>query len=272
MLKPRLLIVEDSVEIGEMLEVFFTRHNYEIVIAHDGQTAIEICLAKLPSLVLLDVGLPDIDGFNVCRQLRQTARARHLPVIFATKMDRKAERIEGLSLGADDFIAKPFDLEELLLRVKNAINRSARYSLMDPRTGLPGAEIVRQELARAAGMPQRRVLNFRVANLEPFRDLYGSLAATDVLRATALLLNQLLTERGQADDFLGQVSDDTFVVICSAADAAAFTQQATAQFAEQAPHHYSFGRRDGAAVHATASGGGPHALPMLALVAETFNQ
>ncbi len=268
MTKPRILIVEDNVEVAEMLNFFFSSHGYDVLVAYDGETAIRTCRTDLPSLVLLDIGLPDIDGFTVCRTLRQTARGRHLPVIFATKRDRKADKMEGLSLGADDFIAKPFDLEELFLRVQNAISRSARNSLTDPRTGLPALEAVRQETARSATLPDRTTITFRLRHLESFRDLYSSLASTDVIRATALLLNGVLNDIGQMDDFLGQSGDDTFVVICAADKAAEIAEVAVKQFDDRAHQHYSFGQREGDTIRARDVNDNEKVLPILKLEAE----
>ncbi|MBI3242901.1 MAG: response regulator [Chloroflexi bacterium] len=268
MTKPRILIVEDNVEVAEMLNFFFSSHGYDVLVAYDGETAIRSCRTDLPSLVLLDVGLPDIDGFTVCRTLRQTARGRHLPVIFATKRDRKADKMEGLSLGADDFIAKPFDLEELFLRVQNAISRSARNSLTDPRTGLPALEAVRQEMARVANLPNRKTITFHLHHLDHFRDLYSSLAVTDVIRATALLLNSVLNDLGQADDFLGQSGDDTFVIICAAGQANEIVETVVKQFDERAHQHYSFGQREGEAVRAHDANNNERTLPILKLDAE----
>lgn len=268
MTQPRILIVEDNIEVAEMLDFFFSSHGYEVLVAYDGETAIRTCRTDLPSLVLLDVGLPDIDGFTVCRQLRQTTRARNLPVIFATKRDRKADKMEGLSLGADDFVSKPFDLEELFLRVQNAISRSARNSLTDPRTGLPGLEVVRQEVNRAITQPDRKVITIRVRNLEPFRDVYGSIAATEVIRATALLINTTLNDLDLYDDFLGHSNDDTFVVICAASSANRINQRIITTFDERAHQHYSFGQREGDMIRANDANGAERTLPILALTSE----
>lgn len=268
MTQPRILIVEDNVEVAEMLQFFFSSHGYDVLVAYDGETAIRTCRTDLPSLVLLDVGLPDIDGFTVCRQLRQTTRARHLPVIFATKRDRKADKMEGLSLGADDFISKPFDLEELFLRVQNAISRSARNSLTDPRTGLPGLEVVRQEVNRAITLPDRKVITLRIRNLEPFRDLYGAITATEVIRATALLINTTLNELDLYDDFLGHSSDDAFVVVCAASNADRISQKIVGAFDERAHQHYSFGQRQGDLIRANDANGVERTLPILALTSE----
>ncbi|MEK7311850.1 MAG: response regulator [Chloroflexota bacterium] len=265
MTKPRLLIVEDNEDIAEMLQFYFSSHGYEVLVAHEGEAALNICRAELPSLVLLDVGLPDIDGFTVCRRLRQSTRFQHLPVIFATKRDRRADKAEGLALGADDFVAKPFDLEDLFLRVQNTISRSARNNLTDPRTGLPGLEVVRQETARAADQPDRRIITFQLRRLEPFRELYSAIAATDLLRAAALLLNNVLEELGQSEAFLGQAAEDSFTVICAADRATTVACAAVKRFAETAHKHYSFGEREGDNVRARDANQQERVVPIVTL-------
>ncbi len=271
MTRPRLLLVEDNIDTTDMLTAFFAAHEFHVLVAHDGETALKLCRSELPSLALMDVGLPDMDGFAVCRELRKMTRTRHLPVIFLTSRTQKEDKIEGLSLGADDFIPKPFDLQELHLRVQNAINRSARSTLTDPRTGLPGMEIVRQEMARAAGQPHRQIVSFRLQNIEPFRDLYGALATTDLLRATALVLNIVLDDLKQPDEFLGQAADDTFVVVCAADKVDGIVKLAVQRFSDNVEQHYSFGRREGDFVHASDAANKEHLLPLLSLVPEFFN-
>lgn len=268
MTNPRLLIVEDALDVAEMLQFYFSSHGYDVLLAHDGETALNLCRIELPSLVLLDVGLPDIDGFTVCRRLRQTTRFRHLPIIFATKRDRRADRVEGLSLGADDFVAKPFDLEDLFLRVQNTLSRSARNNLTDPRTGLPALEVVKQEVARAASQPDQRVIHFYLRQLEPFRGLYSTIAASDVLRATALLLHNILGELSQPEAFLGQSAEESFTVICPVEVAAMFTCEAVRRFAADAHQHYSFGVRQGESIRAHDTHHNEHVVPILTLEAD----
>lgn len=265
MTRPRLLIVEDNEDIAEMLQYYFSSHGCDVIPAPDGETALRLCRSELPSLVLLDIGLPDIDGFTVCRRLRQSTRFQHLPVIFATKRDRRADKAEGLALGADDFISKPFDLEDLFLRVQNAISRSARNNLTDPRTGLPGLEVVRQEIARAAEQPDRRVITFQLRRLDPFRELYSAIAAADILRAAALLLNNLLETLGQPEAFLGQAAEDSFTVICAADKADEIACAAVKRFAETAHQYYSFGEREGDNVRARDVNQQEHVVPIVTL-------
>jgi CheY-like chemotaxis protein len=262
----RLLVVEDQEEIAQMLGLFFDGRGYETLIATTGAEALELGRRHLPSLILLDVGLPDTDGYTLFRQMRSSARLRYTPIIFLTKRNKKSERLAGLELGADDYIHKPFDLEELFLRVQNAINRAARESLTDARTGMPSATIVRQELALLPEESGRRALEFRVRHLGPYLDHFGPLAVTGLLKATGQLLGSVLHDCGDGDAFLGQGGDDSFTVICHAGRAEAIRAAAVERFAAQALNHYGPGELTPEGVRLAASSG-PRLLPLLRLEA-----
>ncbi len=268
-MKPlRLLIVEDNEEVARMLVLFFGERGLQVTIAPDGESALANLREALPSLILLDVGLPDIDGYELFKKFRQGVRTRYVPVIFLTRRTRKADRIAGLQLGADDFITKPFDLEELFLRVQNAALRAERENLTDPHTGLPAGQVAREALTEAAGHADRVVLKFGLLNTSEFRDLYGALAGSDVLRYTALLLNRVLNTVGAPDDFLGQTSEETFVVITGADRADTIRQHVVDRFNNDAVQHYALGERQGDRVKVKDLSGRDLVLPLLSLVAQ----
>lgn len=263
-----LLIVEDNEEVAEMLVVFFNARGLEVTIAPDGEAALAHVREGLPSLILLDVGLPDIDGYELFKKFRQGVRTRYIPVIFLTRRSRKADRIAGLQLGADDFITKPFDLEELFLRVQNAALRAERENLTHPHTGLPIGQITREALAEATGRANRQVLQFGLLNTSEFRDLYGVLAGADLLRYTALLLNRVLNSAGSPDDFLGQLGDETFVIITSAEHAETIRKHVVDRFNNDAVQHYALGERQGDRVRVKDIAGREVVLPLISLVAQ----
>ncbi len=268
-MKPlRLLIVEDNEEVAEMLVLFFGARGLKVTIAPDGESALALIRESLPSLILLDVGLPDTDGYELFKKFRQGVRTRYVPVIFLTRRTRKADRIAGLQLGADDFITKPFDLEELFLRVQNAASRAERENLTDPHTGLPAGQVAREALAAAAGQPGRMVLHFGLRHTSEFRDLYGALAGSDLLRYTALLLNRVLNTAGSPDDFLGQLSEETFVIITGAERADAIRQHVVDRFNNDAVQHYALGERQGEQVKVKDVSGRDVVLPLMSLVSQ----
>src|SRR5512141_992467 len=136
MLKKRLLVIEDDIDVSEMLVAYFTSQGYEVFNAMTGGDGIALARSKFPNLVLLDVMLPDMDGFDVCRVLRTTTLTKYIPICFLTQRDSRADKVAGLELGADDYVTKPFDIEELRLRVQGSIRRATRDALQDPRCGL----------------------------------------------------------------------------------------------------------------------------------------
>src|SRR5258706_3841551 len=135
MSKKRLLVIEDDIDVAEMLVVYFSSQGFEVLNATSGIEGIQLARSKFPNLILLDVMLPDMDGFDVCKILRTTTLTRYIPITFLTQRDARADKVAGLELGADDYVTKPFDVEELRLRIQGSLRRSTREALQDPRTG-----------------------------------------------------------------------------------------------------------------------------------------
>ena len=119
---PRVLIIEDDPNVSEVVARYLEREGYLVERVGDGALGLERALADPPDLVVLDLMLPSLDGFEVCRQLRATAP---VPVIMLTARGEEADRIAGLELGADDYVAKPFSPRELTARVKAVLRRAA---------------------------------------------------------------------------------------------------------------------------------------------------
>ena len=142
--KGRILVVEDDIDISKMLRIYFDSQGYEVLVANRGNDALDTCRTKLPNVVVLDIQLPDIDGYEVCRTLRNNTRTSYVPIIFLTQKDERSDKIAGLELGADDYITKPFDIEELKLRVEGAIRRSQREALTHPVTNLPAGKLIEE--------------------------------------------------------------------------------------------------------------------------------
>ena len=221
---PRLLIVEDDLDIANMLKIYFNGLDYQVEVAVRGSDALEKTKKALPHLIVLDIMLPDIDGYEVCRRLRTNMRTSHIPVIFLTQKDERSDKLQGLELGADDYITKPFDIEELKLRVQGAIRRSERESLTDPRSGLPAGRLIEEQLRHIIRMKEWALLDIRLNHFDAFRDVYGFVAGDDVLRFTAMLIGEVLDETGSASDFVGHAGGDNFIVMTTE-NAATATKQ-----------------------------------------------
>ena len=116
-----ILIIEDEKPIGDILKFNLERENYKVIYALDGEAGLELALSKAPDLILLDVMLPGMDGFDVCRRVREKSR---VPILMLTARDEELDKVLGLEMGADDYITKPFGVRELMASVKAHLRRT----------------------------------------------------------------------------------------------------------------------------------------------------
>lgn len=263
--KARLLIVEDDIDIGNMLKIYFAGMDFDVDVAVRGSDALEKTKHALPHLIVLDIMLPDIDGYEVCRNLRTNMRTSHIPVIFLTQKDERSDKLQGLELGADDYITKPFDIEELKLRVQGAIKRAERESLTDPRSGLPAGRLIEEQLRRIIREKGWALLDARVNEFEPFKDVYGFVAGDDVLRFAAMLINEVVDEAGSASDFIGHAGGDNFIIITSEDKAAAIKTRLKERFDKEVQTHYNFIDRQQGFVQAPSPDGSTVKVPFMTL-------
>lgn len=255
--KSRLLIVEDDKDISMMLKIYFSGQGYEVDTAERGNTALEKTRSNLPHLIVLDIMLPDIDGFEVCRILRTSTRTSHVPIIFLTQKDERSDKLAGLELGADDYITKPFDIEELKLRVQRAISRAQQQSLTDPRSGLPAGALIEEQLRKIIQKQNWAFMDVRINFYEAFKEAYGFVAGDDVLRFTAMLIGEVLDELGTSNDFVGHAGGDNFVIITAGERANAIRERMKTRFATEVLAHYSFIDREQGFVRTTDKNGQP---------------
>jgi PleD family two-component response regulator len=263
--KARLLVVEDDIDIGNMLKIYFSGMDFDVDVAVRGSDALEKTKHSLPHLIVLDIMLPDIDGFEVCRTLRTNTRTSHIPVIFLTQKDERSDKLQGLEQGADDYITKPFDIEELKLRVQGAIRRAERESLTDPRSGRPAGRLIEEQLRKIIRAKGWALLDARVNNFEPFKDVYGFVAGDDVLRFTSMLIGEVVDELGTNSDFIGHAGGDNFIIITTEDKAAPIKARLKERFDNEVQTHYNFMDRQQGFVQAPAADGTTLKVPFMTL-------
>jgi PleD family two-component response regulator len=263
--KARLLVVEDDIDIGNMLRIYFSGMEFEVDVAMRGRDALEKTKQVLPHLIVLDIMLPDIDGYEVCRNLRTNMRTSHIPVIFLTQKDERSDKLQGLELGADDYITKPFDIEELKLRVQGAIRRSERESLTDPRSGLPAGRLIEDQLRRIIRQKGWALLDARVNNFEPFKDVYGFVAGDDVLRFTSMMIGEVVDEVGTTSDFIGHAGGDNFIILTTEEKAEGIKTRLKERFDNEVQTHYNFMDRQQGFVQAPTAEGTTVKVPFMTM-------
>jgi len=209
----QILLVEDEPNTAEMLMAYFSSLGYQVSYTGWGRDALTLASRSLPDLVILDIHLPDIDGYEVCSQLRAQTRTENVPVIFLTERKERVDRLTGLELGAIDYITKPFDVQELRFRVRNALRRSGRETLLHRITGLPTSRLIEEELDRVADSPDLSIIGITIKGMDAFSDAYGFVTHDDVLRAVALILRNTATESRSTDLFVGQLDLYQFLIV-----------------------------------------------------------
>ncbi len=266
MSKGRLLVIEDDHDISNMLKIYFTGQGYDIEVASRASEGLRMTQQQIPQLIVLDIMLPDMDGYTLCKSLRTNARTRHIPIIFLTQKDERSDRIAGLELGADDYITKPFDIEELRLRIANAIRATERMGLTDPRSGLPSGRLIEDALREMIRRPAWAYLDMRVDGFEPFRDKYGFVAGDEVLRFTAMLISEVVDDKGTPEDFIGHAGGDNFVLITKPDNAAEIKNTLERRFNEEVKSHYSFVDREQGGMKIDDGKGGERLVKLMTLI------
>jgi DNA-binding response OmpR family regulator len=196
-----------------MLNAYFRVQGYEVTVANFGEDGVRLTQELRPDLLILDIRLPDIDGFEVAHRVRTDRKTSGIPIIFLTEKRDRSDKLRGLELGADDYITKPFDVQELRLRVRNALKRSTQDTLTNPVTGLPEGAVVDERLSECLNRDNYSILLVSLENIDRFREVYGFVASDDVMRAVSMMIHNAMRELDCADDFFGHLFANEFVLI-----------------------------------------------------------
>lgn len=210
--KDLILIVEDDPYISQMLCTYLSTKRYRLITTPMGEEVLFLCQAEHPSLILLDINLPDIDGYQVCQRLRENLATSTLPILFLTQKKLRTDRLAGLQVGANDYITKPFDMEELYLRVRNAIRRAKHRSRIGHTSHLPEGSLVTEQLKALLYKTDWAILSVRVEDFCRFAETYGHLEGKFV-QFVGQLVRRAADEVGNFEDFVGHVATVHFIVI-----------------------------------------------------------
>lgn len=210
-LKPAsILIVEPDPAIAGLLNEHLS--HYETTVASNGRDAYTFCQQTPPNLILID--LPDEAALPLFQQLLPIKFARHISIfLLGQSGDTREQRMSALEMGADDYISKPFDIIELQFRIKNALPNPAKSG--DLVTGLPGWPATHSDLQRRLKRRDWTFCLFHISHMAAYHDVYGTIAGQRARRTIANLLNDVVDELGELDDFIGTLSENEFVIITS---------------------------------------------------------
>lgn len=229
--KARILVADDEPHIRRILQFLLEQEGFEVQMAEDGEEAWKAVASFQPDLVLLDVMMPRMDGFSVLEIIRAGFETARLPVIMLTAKGEEADKVKGLKGGANDYIIKPFNHDELLLRVSNLLEATRREREANPLTGLPGNRAIEREIAsRIASGRDYSFMYIDIDRFKSFNDHYGYSMGDRAISFVAGVLVGCTQKYGSGWEFVGHVGGDDFVVASDAATGETLAQRIIEEF------------------------------------------
>jgi PleD family two-component response regulator len=234
-----LLFADDNEDMRLMVRDLLQSIGHEVALAPDGLTALAAVQAREPDLLILDLAMPGMTGFEVCRAIKRNPFTSRIPVLMLTSQGDVEHKVEGFEAGADDYLPKPFDPRELRARVSALLRLVQREGDRNPTSGLPGGRTIEHELERRVARAEPfAVLYLDFDNFKPFADFFGFSVADRVIREFGVALGHAAgTAPGAGPDatddhFVGHIGGDDFLVISAADEAEALARDAARRLRE----------------------------------------
>ena len=235
-MKQTILVADDDAGVSAVVARALEPGGYEMVRAYSGGEALAAAERRAPDLVLLDVRMPGLSGWEVLAHLRGAAATRTTPVMMLTGCGETHDKVEGFGLGADDYVTKPFAVDELRARVFGLLRRHREALSASPLTGLPGSPSVQAEVERRIAQASPfALLHADIDRFKAFNDAYGYARGDIAIRQTARILATALSQAGDTGGFLGHIGGDDFVTICSQERAETVAALSARLFDEMSP-------------------------------------
>jgi len=209
-----ILVADDDPKILRLLGVFLERAGFRVVVTENGTDAVRQAQEIIPDLILVDVMMPQMDGYEVCRELRNDTRTSHLPILMLTSRSAVRDKLAGFECGADDYVTKPFDLDELSARIRSLLRRATELPVRNPLTGLSGNRLLREELKRhLQGTAPFALLYIDLDHFKAFNDAYGFLRGDEAIQLLSQLIQEAMGKTGAPGDFIGHIGGDDFAIV-----------------------------------------------------------
>ena len=214
--KPTVLIVDDEPHVVDLIALSLIPEKYNMLKAYSGLEALDLIHKETPDLVILDLMMPGINGYEVCQQMKENALTQHIPVIILSAKGQVEDKLKGLKIGADDYITKPFDPMELEARVERLIRRTVQDVDTHPLTKLPGKAALRERLNELMREGEEfSIHSFTIQGIQKYNNKYGYKKGEQVLTLLSRVFSDLL--KGE-EHFIAHTVQDEFVVIAKSKD------------------------------------------------------
>jgi diguanylate cyclase (GGDEF)-like protein len=234
-----ILVVEDEPLIARLLRETLSAEGYTPIIAHTGEEAVHIALRETPHLVILDIMLPGMDGFEVVKALRANLKTTHIPVIMLSARHDTADKVRAFEQQVDDYLTKPYNTDELLARIRTQL-RHVQENWLHPLTGLPGGvQVERAIMAMLEQGTHWSLLYLDLNNFKAYNDAYGFLRGNEMIRVMARISLDVVRRLGNETDFVGHVGGDDFVVATTPDRVESICQELMEAFDRSRPSFYN---------------------------------
>ncbi|MBN1288322.1 MAG: response regulator [Actinobacteria bacterium] len=210
--KRKILVIDDEVLLLEVMKTNLEIEGYEVITEMSGETGLVSAVVEQPDIIILDIMMPDLDGWEICRRLRSDTRTKYIPVIMLTALDKTHHVVKGFECGADDYLAKPFENPELFARIKAVLTKASKGMVVDPLTNLPGKHQIYEETRKR--LEQRgkffAFIYIDISNLRRVNYRYGVERGDNLIRSVANIIRDLVVPD---EEFLGYMGEDDFVML-----------------------------------------------------------
>ncbi len=261
----RILVVEDDRTIRMMLKKTFEAH-CEVLEAEDGATALELMRDRAPDFVITDLMIPEVSGVELIERARRSYWGTLVPIMVLTANTREGVLLDCFRRGADDFMVKPFSIQELRIRVSSIYLRQRAARDRSPLTGLPGNTAIRREVERRLSEEQRFCFaTLDIDHFKAFNDTRGFDAGDEVIVLVANLLNEFATKQGDDDIFVGHIGGDDFVALVADHQVNTLATFVHTQFAAATCEYYAQDELETGSVDIVNRHGDNETVPLLSL-------
>ena len=206
--KPKVLVVDDEPHVVNLIQLTLRENEYDVVTAHDGLQALNQVAAERPDVIVLDLMMPNMNGYEVCQKLKENVLTQHIPIIILSAKSQVSDKIKGMKIGADDYLTKPFDPLELEARIGAMIKKEQLSRHQHPLTRLPDVMQTEKQLASRKG----NVLCITIENLDDYFAVCGYKTGGEGIALVGKFVLDAVQEAGDIEDLVGHLSYDTLVV------------------------------------------------------------
>ena len=235
----RILIVDDDQDIARILKFRLQKKGFECVLASNGLEALDRIDDEHPDLVLLDVMMPKMDGFAACREIRRRNAWARIPVIMLTAKGDTSDKVNGLSEGADDYVVKPFEFDELLARVTMVLRRTQEAMSANPLTGLPGNNVISKMISTSIAAEQGFAACYvDLDHFKAYNDEYGFEAGDQILKRVAEILVDVTSSIAERS-FVGHIGGDDVLFVADLESFEDCCREIIRSFDKIIPEYYS---------------------------------